>query len=463
MKKFLSILLTLCLLLAPMGALAESGATQLTIDMIELTIGDNDPIELDLSLLLTLLNGDAGQSLSLAVNDAEGNPILAGGLSVAEDGLTGVINGMSSAYRISPEALQEALASIEEELGMPVEDALNQATASGQALIDALTPSLENLSQVISEVISEAEVTQGPVEKVSVLDKEYELQRANMTLTTEQFSRITAAFQQMLTDLQAAAPDQVDMDVDVSDLEGLETSLDARVWANDDLSVARGEFDLNLTKDGETITLPLVLELVDNPQDGTNAELSLAQTTDDGEAVYASLSYSSVEVDGASSTAVMLSAYSLDNQENEDQLFVSLHADTTAEGETSYMLTFNGGDNDDQFESGVYYSFANTEDEYGKNHDAYMNLWLTTIEDGATTAKYEIDFLLNLANRAYETDGTLALSLPVVDLDQMTDEQAEQAQNEISAVLQNAMFALMNDTGVQQLISLFTAPAQTDA
>ena len=170
MKKFLSILLTLCLLLAPMGALAESGATQLTIDMIELTIGDNDPIELDLSLLLTLLNGDAGQSLSLAVNDAEGNPILAGGLSVAEDGLTGVINGMSNAYRISPEGLQEALASIEEELGMPVEDALNQATASGQALIDALTPSLENLSQVISEVISEAEVTQGPVEKVSVLD-----------------------------------------------------------------------------------------------------------------------------------------------------------------------------------------------------------------------------------------------------------------------------------------------------
>ena len=120
MKKFLSILLTLCLLLAPMGALAESGATQLTIDMIELTIGDNDPIELDLSLLLTLLNGDAGQSLSLAVNDAEGNPILAGGLYVAEDGLTGVINGMSSAYRISPEALQEALASIEEELGTPV-------------------------------------------------------------------------------------------------------------------------------------------------------------------------------------------------------------------------------------------------------------------------------------------------------------------------------------------------------
>lgn len=206
MKKFLSILLTLCLLLAPMGALAESGATQLTIDMIELTIGDNDPIELDLSLLLTLLNGDAGQSLSLAVNDAEGNPILAGGLSVAEDGLTGVINGMSNAYRISPEALQEALASLEEELGMPVEDALNQATASGQALIDALTPSLENLSQVISEVISEAEVTQGPVEKVSVLDKEYELQRADMTLTTEQFSRITAAFQQMLTDLQAVAP-----------------------------------------------------------------------------------------------------------------------------------------------------------------------------------------------------------------------------------------------------------------
>ena len=92
MKKFLSILLTLCLLLAPMGALAESGATQLTIDMIELTIGDNDPIELDLSLLLTLLNGDAGQSLSLAVNDAEGNPILAGGLSVAEDGLTGVMD-----------------------------------------------------------------------------------------------------------------------------------------------------------------------------------------------------------------------------------------------------------------------------------------------------------------------------------------------------------------------------------
>ena len=45
----------------------------------------------------------------------------------------------------------------------------------------------------------------------------------------------------------------------------------------------------------------------------------------------------------------------------------------------------------------------------------------------------------------------------------MTDEQAEQAQNEISAVLQNAMLALMNDTGVQQLISLFTAPAQTDA
>ena len=463
MKKLLSILLTLCLLMAPMGALAESGATQLTIDMIELTIGDNDPIELDLSLLLTLLTGDAGSSLSLVVNDAEGTPILAGGLSVAEDGLTGVINGMSNAYRISPEMLQEALASLEEELGMPVADALNQATASGQALVDALNSSLESFSQVVSEVLSEVEVTQGPVEKVSVLDREYELQRTDMTLTTEQFSRITSSFLQILTDLQAAAPDQVDMGVDVSDLEGLETSMDARMWANDDLSVARSEFNLNLTRDGETITLPLVLELVDNPEDGMNAELSLAKVMDDGEEVYASLSYSSVEADGASSATVMLSAYLLDDQENEGQLFVSMSADTTAEGETSYMFTFNGGENDDQFEAGVYYSFANTEDEYGTNHDAYVNLWLNIVEDGASTGKYEIDFLLNLANRAYETDGTLALSIPVVDLEQMTDEQAEQAQNEISTVLQNAMLALMNDTGVQQLISLFTASAETAA
>ncbi len=461
MKKLLSILLTLCLLLAPMGALAEGGATQLTIEMIELTIGDNDPIELDLSLLLTLLTGEAGSSLSLAVNDAEDSPILAGGLSLAEDGLTGVVNGMSNAYRIAPEALQSVLASIEEELGMPVGDAFNQATASSQALVDALMPSLEAFTQEISGVLAEAEVTQGPVEKVSVLDREYELQRADMTLTAEQFSRITAALQKILTDLQAATPDQID--VDASDLEGLEGSLDARLWANDDLSVARGEFDLNLIRDGETIALPLVLELVDTPEDGTNAELSLAQVTDDGEEIYASLSYASVEADGASSTVVLLSAYLLDSQENEDQLFISLRADSAAEGETSYMLTINGGENDDQFEAGVYYSFANTEDEYGANHDAYMNLWLNTVEDGASTGKYEIDFLLNLANRTYETDGTLALSVPVVDLEQMTAEQAEQAQNEIAAVLQNAMLALMNDTGVQQLISLFTAPAQTDA
>ena len=453
MKKLLSVLLTLCLLLTPAFALAEGSVTQLEISQIELMIGD-ESFDFGLNLLLTLLSGDKGISLVVGVADDDGNSLAEAGLTADENGLTGMVDGMNNAYHITTEELMELASSIEEELGMSLSDALDQALSQADTLQSEIEPLLEEAFTEIVEVLDESEAVEREDETVYVLEEEYLLHRADVTVSADQVSRVMDAVVTLLDKVQALYPDKIEVDVD--DLQSLEGSLDVRLWMNDEATVYRGEFDLNLINGDETFTLPIVLEMVDDEVNGLTCDLSTTITEDD-DSLYFLISYSHNEGDEGVSQSLTLYMAEADAYEITNRATVVLSADTDAEGETTLLCYIDTDDGDEQNDMGVCYIYENTEEDDSFLHDAYMDLWYTSYMDGEEVESYEVDFLLTVTRDATDLDGTLDLEgVPLVNLSEMTEEQLEQAENELYSALQSLLLGLMNDTGVQQLITLFT-------
>ena len=453
MKKLLSVLLTLCLLLTPAFALAEGSVTQLEISQIELMIGD-ESFDFGLNLLLTLLCGDKGISLVVGVADDGGNSLAEAGLTANENGLTGMVDGMNNAYHITTEELMELASSIEEELGMSLSDALDQALSQADTLQSEIEPLLEEAFTEIVEVLDESEAVEREDETVYVLEEEYLLHRADVTVSADQVSRVMDAVVTLLDKVQALYPDKIEVDVD--DLQSLEGSLDVRLWMNDEATVYRGEFDLNLSNGDETFTLPIVLEMVDDEVNGLTCDLSTTITEDD-DSLYFLISYSRNEGDEGVSQSLTLYMAEADAYEITNRATVVLSADTDADGETTLLCYIDTDDGDEQNDMGVCYIYENTEEDDSFLHDAYMDLWYTSYMDGEEVESYEVDFLLTVTRDATDLDGTLDLEgVPLVNLSEMTEEQLEQAENELYSALQSLLLGLMNDTGVQQLITLFT-------
>ena len=344
MKKLLSVLLTLCLLLTPAFALAEGSVTQLEISQIELMIGD-ESFDFGLNLLLTLLSGDKGISLVVGVADDDGNSLAEAGLTANENGLTGMVDGMNNAYHITTEELMELASSIEEELGMSLSDALDQALSQADTLQSEIEPLLEEAFTEIVEVLDESEAVEREDETVYVLEEEYLLHRADVTVSADQVSRVMDAVVTLLDKVQALYPDKIEVDVD--DLQSLEGSLDVRLWMNDEATVYRGEFDLNLSNGDETFTLPIVLEMVDDEVNGLTCDLSTTITEDD-DSLYFLISYSRNEGDEGVSQSLTLYMAEADAYEITNRATVVLSADTDAEGETTLLCYIDTDDGDEQ-------------------------------------------------------------------------------------------------------------------
>lgn len=456
MRKLISILLTLCLLLTPVLAQAETVATQISLEQIGLRLGANaEPIELGLRLLLTTLTGDEGVSLLAAVQDEEDQALAAAGLVLDENGLTGIYDGMTNSYRLSMETLTELVteleSEIEDELGMPLQDVLTQATTSVEQLQDTMTASLENCAQTFSQVFAEAEGTYNGMETVTVLGDEYSLESATLSLSQEQCAQILAAFEQVLLDVQSLYPEQVELDL--SALEGLGATVDMRICLSEDETVVRYDVDLNLTWDGETLTLPFVLESVNNGEDGIQMDMSMLLTEDD-ETVYALLSMESWEEEDVWGQDYLLGLVYLQADGTTESIYVDLGILEDTDGIVSYTLTMDVSDDEETYEIGGSYSYTSTNDGLF-SHDAYVDLWMNGTENGQTVVDYEVDFLLSIQSFPMDASDLLVLDdSSILDVEQMTDEQAEQAVSELADRLQSLWLGLMNDTGVQQLITL---------
>lgn len=454
MKKLLSILLTLCLLLTPVLAQAQGTETELRLSDISLYLGaDSDPIELGIDLVLQTMTGENGASIMAHVLDDEDQTLGSALLSLGEDGLTAYYNGMSNAYCLPMAMVQALVSELEDEMGMSLEQMLEQAGSTSQRLEEGLTPAIENLTQVAGEVFAEVELVAGEVETVSVLEEEYSLQRMDMTFTEAQCARVLEAAKQVLLDLKAMYPDEVDLDLD--DLEGLTTSMDVRLWSDEAMSVVRADFNLNLSAEGESVTLPFVLEMVNNGEDYTAVDLSVMMG-EGNDAIFGLISVLRSTTDGVTTEELMITGLEGDMNNDYEQFVLYLSKDVDEENIVTYTALLNLVDGDEEGQLGGCYSFYNSEDD-SFYHDGYMDLWMTMEEDGVVLTDYEVDFLVNLVHSDTATDGTVELGdLSVLDLSQMNEEEMDRAAAELMGQLESLLLGLLNDTGVQQMITLLS-------
>lgn len=453
MRKILSLLLTLCLFLTPVHAMAEGTCTQVQISDISLAIGDLDNrITLGMSLLLTMLSGDKGASLSLAVNDAEDNSLAAGGVSVDANGLTVLIDGMQSVYHLSYEALA---ALYPEEAGMSpdqLEKMFNlPVPANNEELPNSFTTFAEHLTGICNEVLSDAEPAPTGVETVSVFDAEYELQRVDLTVPAEAIQKVCLALLDEMSALSVGASDPFATARD--ELTDIDQDLTMRLWYNEDRSVVRVESDL-YTADGEFL-MPLVGEFLESETEGVFFQISTLESRD--ESTVQTGVFTNKDLSGAVQFGLFADSFDA-NGDMENTLQLLFGSDTYDDSDSLYAA-LSSTDASGTTELGCRYIYQYFSEDPIDLYSGYLLSWYTTYDDQMVkTDSNGLGFVLNIVRGSYDTDGTLSTEgvASIVEIDQMSEADIQQAQAELQGVLQNFIMGAMSDPGVQQLFILFS-------
>lgn len=460
MKKFLSLLLTLCLFLTPVHAMAEGTCTQVQISDISLAFGDlENPITLGMSMLLTMLSGDKGASLSLSVNDGQNNSLAAGGISMDANGMTVLIDGMQSAFHLSYEAIA---ALYPEEAGM----SLNQlgmlsnhpVTANKEELVNPFAASAEDftafaehLTSICIEVLGEAEQTPIGIETVSVFDAEYDLQRVDLTIPAEGIQKICLTLLDEVAALATVSPDQLAEARDK--LAGIDQGLTMRLWNNEERSVGRIETDIPAQNEpnGEYMTY-LVGEFVNTETEGMNFQISIL----DGSTIEEGFYYSK-DPSGATQYGFYADVLDADG-DVEETLDLYFGSGTYEDSDTVYAV-FSNTDALGTAEFGCNYIYQDLSSDAVEQYGGNFVIWFDTYDDQMVqTNSNSLHFALDIVRGSYDTDGTLSPQgiTSIVEIDQMSDKDIQQAQTELLGVLQKFLMGAVSDPGVQQLIILFS-------
>lgn len=467
MRKILSLLLTLCLFLTPMHAMAEGTCTQVQISDISLAIGDmENPITFGLSLLLTTLNGDKGTSLSLSVNNAENNTLAAGGVSVDANGLTWLISGMQTAYHLSFESLAALYSEqtgvspdeLETLFNDDLEKLLNRpVTANNEEVTNSFQMSAEHLISICNEVLSDAEQTPIGVETVSVFDAEYELQRIDFTIPAEGMQKVCLTLLDEMSALSVGPSDPFATARD--ELADLDRDLTMRLWYNEELGVARIESDIptksNVYIGGEYM-MPLVGEFMNTETEGINVQFYvLAVDSVDGSTSEEGF-YFSMDPSGATHSGFYIDFLD-DGGDVEATFELSFGSGTYEDSNTAYIVFSCTEAPVTAF--GCNYIYQDLSEDPVEQSSGYLILWCDTYDDQTEqTDSYSLSFALDIVRGSYDTDGTLSPQgiTSIVEIDQMSEADTQQAQAELQGVLQNFIMGAMSDPGVQQLFILFS-------
>lgn len=462
MKKILSFLLVLCLFLTPVHALAEGTYTQVQISDINLAFSDlEDPISIGLSLLLTSLSGDKGASLSLAVNDAQANMLAWGGISMDANGLTALIDGIQTAYHLSYEALDGPYS---EQVGMSFNQlgmlSNGSVTANNEELAnpfstfsERFTTLAELLTDICNEVLTEAEQTLIGIETVSVFDEEYELQRVDITVSAEDMQKICFAFLDEISALAAEYPDQFAIDQDM--LTQLRDELDCpevtyHYWYNEDRSVWRVEADLYTTSDEYIMTV--VVESLNTEAEGQCFQVSFldGSTTEEG-------FYFIIAPSGARQYGFYIDFFDASgNTEQSIKLFFGFEP---YKDSNSVYAVLSYTDDSGTTELGCKYVYQDISEDPVEQYSGHMIIWYDIYDDQMVqTDSYSLGFTMDISHGSYDTDGTLSTEgvASIVEIDQMSDEDFQQAQAELNDFLQNFILEATADPGVRQLLMLFS-------
>lgn len=463
MRKILSLLLTLCLFLTPVHAMAEGTCTQVQISDISLAIGDmENPITFGLSLLLTMLSGDKGASLSLSVNNAQNNSLAAGGVSMDANGLTVLIDGMQSVYHLSFESLaalySEQTGVSPDELETLFNDELEKllnrpVTANNEGLTNAFTTFAEHLTGICNEVLSEAEQTPIGVEAVSVFDGEYELQRVDLTVPAEGMQKVCLALLDEMSALAAEYPDQFAIDQDM--LTQVRDELDCpevamHLWYNEDRSVARAESDL-YNASGKYI-MTVVVEFLNTETEGMYFQISALDGSTGEESFYFARDPS-----GAKQFGFYID--SIDACGNTEQTIDLYFGSDTYEGSDALYAVLSYTDGSGTTELGCNYIYQDFSEDSVKQSSGYMIVWYDIYDDEMVqTDSSNFSFTMDISRESYDTDGTLSTEgvASIVEIDQMGEADIQQAQTELNGVLQNLIIGAVSDPGILQLFMLFS-------
>ncbi len=483
LKKVLSLMMVLALFALPLSALAEGGKLHtVKLSNFEVKINEEEPIKVDLSFESTF-GMDADNFYYAAKADAGKNPVANFQLSGEDETLKLKLDGMKSNYQITMADLEQLMkAGMESATGaaaaeMPFDpEDLQKMVESYVEMIQSLSET-EKLDEVsFRQMLDEAGIAyESKAEQAQVFDETIDATRYDVNLTLDDMDKMMAyigqkvpaykdymdAYVDFMQKAMAASGEGIEIDKEhliksmYAEL-GVDLTVGMSVWSTEDESKTRVELNevVAITTEGdetktETVKMPCVVEAI------TTDDAQKMRMTMDMDAQGDQMNFTmDIDAQGPKGAQKGLMTMKMTVAEKDAPL-VGMDMRCTYD-ETAKEFDFRMAVDAEDVLVNIGLSSA-------KNGDASrVTLAVDATEKEEKLFAFSLGFDFAQSEAELPAGQLLDLSdKPVVNIAQLTQEDAAQFQTDVTTVGIMGYGALMQTEGVAKLLSMaMTAATQ---
>lgn len=463
MKKFLSLILVLSMLLLPVSALAsERNAVMLSVGNFELNL---DGATLSLPVTLELYGGLdlEGERAMTYANLLAGENLAGSVYAAVENGeVKAYIDGMAYGLTVPTEDL---VALLENEMDISLEDLLSGAAFSSE-LTDDFTRLGENLVAAIlsSEQNSEKLLaglgvtsTDMGVQTVEMFGEEVSSDCVLFTLNETSLYNLIAAFSntdaawaafwdsywELFLNMASESEETITQDDLNMLLQFISTSCEARVYTAEQASLT--ELEVSMTADDETIQVPISI-CSQTAETGSRSDVSVALTVD-GETLQVQVTNDQSE--SSFDTSVYLDLY--DAEDGQTSTLMSFDVSGMSAGNGSSRFAVDLYVLSDGEEASFSLAYNGNPASLSEEQDVYSGILNLRFSDGSSEFSIDMDAGLALFNMP---EGEL-LSLSSHSINPFTadDDALEQFASDVQVPMMQAIGALMQVPEIAEIFS----------
>ena len=487
LTRLLAVLMSVLMLTLPTLASAEAFEIYATISDPKLSVGEATIDLAGLSLECTAEQAEDATSLLLNLL-ASGQKAVSVHAAFGEKGIQAYIEGMSSAFVVSPEAIKalgEQMIQASGMSGMLDMNKLGSFDLSTMISEEALGKFMNTVQQLASEVI------QGePVEDkfVTLSGAEVAASRIDFKVTPEHLAAIVDAEIELIESSPISeqihtALEQQGQDAPLKDLVNVDPDNLPTIEGSIFYSTESQDLHVEGSVTVDESSAPLTIDF-SQTDEGTFATGSLKQPDEGSQELafqFSATPSTAVEIEAVVNGEIGLYDHTDDGVETIFCFTVSAYAEPAGNDSVTHYLLLNGEAEDNTFS----FSFTTCNDPENES----VVLAFSADSDGEK-AVFSLDFNGKAvqSDKAFGHEGILSLSvesngqavsfqtglafgvctaedsiafdfsgLPAIDVTSITEESAEGLQNELMGVVQNALGALMQVPGVSALMSSMQA------
>ncbi|MDO4548889.1 MAG: hypothetical protein Q4D04_12370 [Clostridia bacterium] len=482
-RRIVTLIMVLSLVAVPMASFAEGRMYSFSIGNVEFKLEQPGEQAIDMNIGATL-NAQIGEQDGryLATISAIGNDEIAKAyITYGEEGIVGYLDGMTSAYGISPEYIEMLVQAAMESADLSVDsiggtDEDMAMIANAQAMIVSYVNIISNMAQMtyseqmaigedilreLGEYLGDRYEALGE-ESFEVYGQQFTGTKERFSLTAEDFDKFLELYGEYDEDyrlffesyinllsqgLEAEGMEPVSSYSDIIRASGADMTMDMEYTSNGN-GAEYIYMLVTVTEDDMTVTLPV---RCDSLIEGENARQTVTMdTVIDDVALVMTADYTKTQ-DGDDLSHSYVISVSAGEYEDSYGIDMSFNYDRSA-GDNAISFDMAADINGEEMAAAHlgYTGSSSIADRVSTRAGR-----LTVSASAPAYGNFEFGIDLGYSNSPFDSDAFEIIdSKPVTDIAEITEEQSEQMMTEATAVGISALGELMQAPGVAELITM---------